>query len=674
MQPLARGDSRASPEDATTVRRAAKACSTCHARKTRCDVLETGVPCTKCRDHGFRCSIEPRKKRRTRLGPRHPVEAASTLPAPRVALPEHVMRHQIPHYSFFRNLTPLGRSSLHASDKDRGLILPIIPRDPSACVQDRDARAEDLRFLKQKNVFELPAKAVLDKCISAYFRFFHPFFPVVDRPFFLEKYSETDTDALLCGQGPSLLLLHAIIFTACAFLSPQHIQDMGFSSRQQARSSFHSRARHLHQLEYEPDDIVTIQALLLMSHHYPSVAEQRHTWFWVYQAIGLAQGAGLHRDSGDTPERKLWVRLWWACLVRDRLIALGTRRPMHINSLDCNVPLPTAADLEEDGDTDEDREVKAMFIDFVKLCHYMEGILSLPCAAPESLRNQAAICESTLKYWLANLSSASHRPNHESLQTTSEPVAALYRTLLHLIHNVVLTTLLQSGGTMYEERLDGPRLPSAELQSVAADSIGLLDDLTRFDLVKYCPTQTVTTILPPLIVQVLLMRCSSDAASYEIAHEGFDTCMTVLDQLGQTYWHAKFYHDFFQLTAPVSSSTVSRTRRPLKATKKGGEARDVARPFPVYEGISSDPVPVVGAQEQPTNAGEIPRLLSHADTSRLGIDETLASETAEDVLDCQSAGPWPGPELALADSDGQVRFYPDWLDDDVLFQSLFPSA
>ena len=194
------------------------------------------------------------------------------------------------------------------------------------------------------------------------------------------------------------------------------------------------RLQHLHQFDFETDDIVTIQALLLMSHHYPSMAEQRHTWFWVHQAIGLAQGAGLHRDSGDNPERKLWVRIWWACLVRDRLITLGTRRPMHINSLDCNVPLPTAADLEEQADTDEDNEIKATFVDLVKLCHYMEGVLSLPSAAPDSLKSQAAICESTLRHWLANLGPASCRRPDESVHPTSGNVPLLYRTLLHLIH------------------------------------------------------------------------------------------------------------------------------------------------------------------------------------------------------------------------------------------------
>ena len=207
---------RLSTDDAGASRRATKACSTCHARKTRCDVLKSGVPCTKCKDSGFQCSIEPRKKRRSRLRPGDSGGAGSVIPTPRVVFPEHIMRHQIPHYAFFRNFAPPGKPSLHAGDRERGLILPIVPHDQSADNQNRDARAEDMRFLKQKGAFDLPPKAILDDCVSAYFRFFHPFFPVVDRPSFLAKYHSSDANALSRGQGPSLLLLQAIIFTASA--------------------------------------------------------------------------------------------------------------------------------------------------------------------------------------------------------------------------------------------------------------------------------------------------------------------------------------------------------------------------------------------------------------------------------------------------------------------------
>lgn len=187
-----------------------------------------------------------------------------------------------------------------------------------------------------------------------------------------------------------------------------------------------------------------------MSHDYASMADQRHTWLWAHQAIGLAQGAGLHRAcqaDENSDASRLWRRIWWACLVRDRLIALGTRRPMHINSLDCSVPLPTAADLAEAGDTDDDRATKAIFADFLKLCHYVEGILSLAYVAeghggqdaspaPASLAREVTLCRSTLANWAANLSPPSRRVDTTETVTAvgDGSIPFLYQTLLHLMH------------------------------------------------------------------------------------------------------------------------------------------------------------------------------------------------------------------------------------------------
>lgn len=181
-----------------------------------------------------------------------------------------------------------------------------------------------------------------------------------------------------------------------------------------------------------------------MSHYYPSMVEQKHTWFWVHQAIGLAQGAGLHRDASQVPQRKLWARIWWACLVRDRLVTLGTGRPMHINSLDCNVPMLTPSDLEEEGDSEDDRTVKAIFVEFVRLCQYMEGVLSLPqsvATAENSLPEQISLCETTLQHWRDNLIPAARRREDSGISYEKRSVCALYRAVLHMIYKWVMPGL-----------------------------------------------------------------------------------------------------------------------------------------------------------------------------------------------------------------------------------------
>lgn len=192
-------------------------------------------------------------------------------------------------------------------------------------------------------------------------------------------------------------------------------------------------------MDFETDDVTTIQTLLLISHYYHSMTEQRHTWFWVHQAIGLAQGIGLHKASESSPQRKLWARIWWCCLIRDRLIALGTNRPMHINSLDCSVPLPSADDLEERGDTEEDAKAKIIFADFVRLCQYMEGVLNLTLTPADSLGREIDVCRTALQHWFDNLSVISRRDTEEA---PGHDVPTLYRCLLHLFYKYVDTHII----------------------------------------------------------------------------------------------------------------------------------------------------------------------------------------------------------------------------------------
>lgn len=48
----------------TVKRRASKACHCCRSRKVRCDVVESGIPCTNCRLDEVDCIVTEGKRRR----------------------------------------------------------------------------------------------------------------------------------------------------------------------------------------------------------------------------------------------------------------------------------------------------------------------------------------------------------------------------------------------------------------------------------------------------------------------------------------------------------------------------------------------------------------------------------------------------------------------------------
>lgn len=200
-------------------KRASKACSCCRTRKIRCDVLKTGVPCTKCQVDGFDCVVHARKKRRGKneLEKQPPpmdqelrISDAARSTSPR-SLTQHAMLHRVPHYPFFRSFAPDGQSSLLAVSQD--------DQDVSGVIKHSRLDEDDIQYLRRKGAFIIPPKEIMDEFVSNYFQLFHPFFPIIDKSSFLASYYRNDRVAGSHSHGPSMLLLQAINFTASAVCS-----------------------------------------------------------------------------------------------------------------------------------------------------------------------------------------------------------------------------------------------------------------------------------------------------------------------------------------------------------------------------------------------------------------------------------------------------------------------
>ncbi len=60
--------------------------------------------------------------------------------------------------------------------------------------------------------------------------------------------------------------------------------------------------------------------------------------FWLGIAIQFAKDAGAHRyysrENLDPDKRNKLKRLWWCCILRDRIISLGVRRPLQVSPAD----------------------------------------------------------------------------------------------------------------------------------------------------------------------------------------------------------------------------------------------------------------------------------------------------------------------------------------------------
>ena len=197
---------------------------------------------------------------------------------------------------------------------------------------------EDIQFLVLKGAFKIPEPDLQVEILRGYMFSVHPFLPVLDSHEFISAVINNGEQGKV-----SLLLFQAVMFAGLHSLQPSIIHRLGFDTTKQAREVLFNRVRLLYDFDVEPNNIAVFQSLLLMSSWYSKWRERRHTWHWTGLAYDVARSVGLHREPSTRHVSdkvcRFRKRLWWSLYIRDRMIALGTRRPMRIRDEDCDVTL-----------------------------------------------------------------------------------------------------------------------------------------------------------------------------------------------------------------------------------------------------------------------------------------------------------------------------------------------
>ncbi|KAK4551372.1 hypothetical protein LTR86_011213 [Recurvomyces mirabilis] len=247
--------------------------------------------------------------------------------------------------------------------------------------------SHDLSFLERKGATRIPEPELRDEILRSYLFSVHPFMPMLDTRSFLPAIMDSESH----GQV-SLLLFQAVMFAGLHSLPLHVVNRLGFQSTKQARQVFFERVRSLYDFDVEPDSASVFQALVLMSSWYGRWDERRHTWHWIGLAYDVARTMGLHREPitkhGSDGARGLRKRLWWSLYIRDRLLALGTRRPMRIRDDEFDVAELTLDDFDLEyteglyqGKTimpsaDENTATALMCIELTKLCTCIGNVVS----------------------------------------------------------------------------------------------------------------------------------------------------------------------------------------------------------------------------------------------------------------------------------------------------------
>ncbi|KAJ5496274.1 Transcription factor [Penicillium fimorum] len=430
---------------------------------------------------------------------------------------------------------------------------------------------EDLEFLRFRGALSLPESGLRDELLSCYIQWVHSFMPVLNLQEFLRCVAENDPEG-----NVSILLFQAVMFVGTAFVELKHLQDAGYPTRKSARNAFFTRLRLLYSLDCEEDRIEILQTLLLMTYWADSEnSPQRDIWDWIGVCNTQAQSIGLNKDpaSGeiDIRTRRLRSRLWWCLYSRDRLIAMGMRRPLQVNDGTSSVPMLRLDDFDFEPfspyvvakfhcrqlqDVSHQKRLATMFIEKVKLCQCIGRVLFaqytpsqrqfgatnrttvtlIPRQASES---EFARCGQKLDSWLSALpKDAQFIPKSRTNFHDGEDVLLLHGAMLRMLYHATSSALHRPWTTASKDqsksRTDWRNAARTKMNDAAAGITHIIQGLNKLNLTRFLPQSGVTVILPAAVAH-LANTMSDDPAVRESSVDNFHRCIQVLHCLKDIY-------------------------------------------------------------------------------------------------------------------------------------------
>ena len=326
---------------------------------------------------------------------------------------------------------------------------------------------------------------------------------------------------------------------------------------------------------------------------------------WLGIAISLAYAIGLNRNPDkldiDSPSKHLSKRIWWSCYLRDRLLALGMRRPTRINDRDYDVPMLCLDDfdiqLDKESllvfpgcrvacDTSLQRELATICIAKVKLSYCIGQVLVTQYAAivqdqgmePDhecmtrsrvvlspkpSNKTDVQLCEVELANWLNNLPDLCRyvTPKVEDIDGISSSLL-LERAVLHTAFFATTCALHRPQLVSSKDQSSSPqsRISQAiswrKLREASNEITKITLDLYDLKLTRYLPATAVTVLLPAITSHLIDTKFSCNAIREE-ALRAISRCMIVLQELRETYEPADDAFQFLQRIIKQANITIA---------------------------------------------------------------------------------------------------------------------
>ncbi|OAL33757.1 hypothetical protein AYO20_06933 [Fonsecaea nubica] len=457
------------------------------------------------------------------------------------------------------------------SGLEQAYQLPNFVRPLPSCID-----AAGAQFLAHKGALTVPDASLRNELLRSYVQYVHPFMPILDLRQFLIPIARNDGFAQI-----SLLTLQAVMFAGSTFVDLRFLQNHGYNDRREARKAFYTSARMLYDFDYESDDAAVLQAVLLLTYWYESPEDRKHTWYWMGISVSVAYTMGLNRRHAhanrDRETQRLFKRLWWACHIRDRLIALGMRRPAWIKLEDHDTPMLERDDFDTEPlpnelftllggapsvlDCVSRPDLVYTCIDLAKLTVCIGHILvtqyslvtesgggtaggSMMLSPQRSTlqMSEATRCEEQLRKWEQELHPEARYTVVGAYQyggVPVDPVTNVHRALLRMVYLTTLSALYRP--QVFRPKKQQRARPSKSgisarqiLRQAANEITDIIADLQAQDQIRFLSTSGVM-VLSPTVITLLLDINSPDHDKRNASIARFYRCMQVLHKLREIY-------------------------------------------------------------------------------------------------------------------------------------------
>ncbi|KAI0452340.1 hypothetical protein F5B21DRAFT_483766 [Xylaria acuta] len=415
---------------------------------------------------------------------------------------------------------------------------------------------QDVNFLESQGCLRIPTRAILDEFMQQYFLHVHPLLPFLNEGDFWNLYCHHGSG--IAGERMSLLVFQAMLFSCCNFVSKNNIKALGFPNIRSARATLYRRTKLLFDFDTESSLVCLSQAALLLTYWAPnwSLAAKKPNTAWLGVAVHNAKSAEAHMYSImpsfspvtepiEYKKQNSLKRLWWCCVFRDRLLALGMRRSIQVSRAHFDVDTNSSfgfSDLSDEVgrskvyNPETKKRLIEIFVQLGELCSVMTDLLTLVFPlddVPGWGRHNGAggaekvrVCKVALRRWYksATLSfpvfSGGNATSKATANEHQHDSVILYTNLMYmwyhsaraaLCHHEVLQAAMASASPHSNSNIRGfSNIYESrnELQDAACGVTECLNELIQRRLARWLPISAIACTAMPLVLHIIDVKLS----------------------------------------------------------------------------------------------------------------------------------------------------------------------